>query len=180
MATHTILQVFDALRQHLQEHAARIECFGKYEFQSEGWLKAEWITVLDQMRAHGHIHRVDREVSVKGRQKIDLAVDLDDGRHWIELKHWCTGQQKGHLWRPVDFISELENECEKFSAVRAGDRAWVAALCTKHPGVGAWLTAIDQFNRDYAPWQLRVLDDPQHYPDSYMLGVLQVRGLEVS
>jgi hypothetical protein len=90
------------------------------------------------------------------------------------------GQQKGHLWRPVDFISELENECEKFSAVRAGDRAWVAALCTKHPGGGAWSTAIDKFNHDYAPRQLLVLDDPKNYPDSYFLDVLQVRGLEVS
>lgn len=181
MSTYKILQVFDTLRQHLREHVSMLECFGRYEFQAEGWLKAEWIAILDQMRTKGHIHDVNREVSVNGgRQKIDLRVDLDDGHHWIEIKHWAIGLQKGALWRPVDSISELEHECEKFTAVHAGNRAWVAALCTKHPGATDWSTAIHQFNRDNEPWRLLVLDDPKNYPNSYYLGVMQVQGLDVT
>jgi hypothetical protein len=182
MPSHSIGQVLDVLREHLRTHIDRLECFGRYEFQAEGWLKGEWITVLDRLRSRGQIQCLNREVEVKikgkGSGKIDLALDLEDGRHWIELKQWFIGKQKGQQWRPVDFISELENECKKFAAVRAGDRAWVAALCTTNPGSTAWSAAIRQFNRDYAPWRLRPIDDPKDYPSSYFLGLLQVRGLD--
>jgi len=177
MTAYTIDQVLDVLRQHLCGHRDRLECFGRHEFQAEGWLKAEWLAVLDDMRSQGHIAGVDREVKATGKRKVDLAVDLADGRHWVELKHWCIGKQKDNIWRPIDYISELENECEKFKALRAGDRAWVAALCTINPGVNAWVAAVRQFNRDYAPWRLRPIDTPRDYPTSYFLGVLQVRGL---
>ena len=177
MAPHTIEQVFDGLRIHLKEHADRLECFGKYEFQSEGWLKAEWVALLEQMRGRGQILRVDREVVAKGRKKIDLVVDLPDGRHWIELKHSFIGHQKGQRWRPVDFISELEEECEKFSSVHAGTRGWIAALCTYNPGQERWANAIAHFNRIYAPICLTSSDRPADYPASYFLGVLKVSGV---
>ncbi len=178
MRSHSIGKVFDALRQHLRAHVDRLECFGRYQFQAEGWLKAEWMSVLDQLKDSGQVQRLDREVSVKGQKKIDLALDLDDGRHWIELKHWFMGEQKGQRWGPRDYISELENECAKFATARAGERAWVLALCTRNPGSAAWLSAIREFNRDYSPWHLRSLDDPKRYPGNYFLGVLHVRGLD--
>ena len=91
----TIATLFDGLRGHLRARSDQLDCFGKYEFQAEAWLKGEWILVLDKMKAQGQIHGFDREVKAKSKKRIDLAVDLDDGRHWIELKHWFLGRQKG-------------------------------------------------------------------------------------
>jgi hypothetical protein len=177
MPPYSIEQVFDALRLHLKNHLERLECFGKYEFQAEGWLKTEWMTLLEQMRGRGQIIGLDREVVAEGRMKIDLAVDLPDGRHWIELKHWYIGHQKGQRWRPIDFIAELEQECKKFGVVGAGARGWIAALCTLNPGHKEWADAIANFNRVYAPLSLTSSDRPTDYPASYFLGVLKVAGI---
>lgn len=177
MTFHTIEQVFDAFRRHLRTRTGCLDCFVKYEYQSEGWLKAEWLEVLDQLKTRGQTRHVDREVRAKGNYRIDLAVDLADGRHWIELKHWYVGSQKGQRWRPAAFISELESECEKFEAVVAGDRAWIAALCTPRPTENEWLRAIRLFNREYRPWRLQSLAEPRPRPRNYLLGVLRVRGL---
>lgn len=119
----SIEQGFDALRQHLGKRTACLKSFAHYEYQSEGWLKAESIALFDQLKRSHQILAVDREVTVKGQSKIDLTVQVGRARHWIELKHWYAGHQKGQQWRPVDFISELESECEKFEAVRAKGRA---------------------------------------------------------
>jgi len=177
MGSLLINNVFDALRKHLYDHIDRLQCFGKYEFQAEGWLKAECVFVLDDLKNRKLICNVDREIKSKGLKKIDLAIDLDDGRHWIELKHWFMGKQRGQLWRPIDFISGLESECKKFTAVQAGSRAWVAVLCTTNPGSSAWSTAIQKFNQEYSPWKLRSLDMPDSYPQCYFFGILQVQGL---
>ena len=178
MASSSITEVFDALRAHLRSETDQLICFGKYEFQAEAWLKAEWIRVLDQLKTQGRILDVDRELKVNTKKLIDLAVDLDDGRHWSELKHWYLGRQKGQVWRPRDFIFELESEFEKFSTVKASDRAWIAALCTTNPGAGPWSGALDEFNRKNAPWGVEPIDSPTDYPSSYFLGVLQARGLD--
>lgn len=169
--------VFDVLRDHLRSRPDQLACFVKYEFQAEAWLKAEWIRVLDNLKTQGRIRDLDREIKVNTKKLIDVAVDLDDGRHWIELKHWFLGRQKGQLWRPRDFIFEIEREFEKFETVKAGDRAWIAALCTNNPGADAWAGALDEFNRENAPWAVEPIDSPANYPSSYFLGVLHARGL---
>ena len=178
MASRSIRDVFDVLRQHLRANLNQLECFGKYEFQAESWLKAEWVAILDDLETQGQIYDLDREVKSKGQKRIDLAVDRHGGRHWIELKHWYLGKQKDNLWRPVDFIFELEAECKKFEEVQAGDRAWIAALCTTNPGSSDWSNAIQQFNEENAPWELRSIDDPEQYPPTYFLGVLHVQGID--
>jgi hypothetical protein len=174
---HEITDVFAILRAHLSSRLDQLVCFGKYEFQAEPWLKAEWIRVLDEAKSKGDIRSLEREIKTDTKKMIDLAVDLNEGRHWIELKHWYLGRQKGQLWRPRDFIFELESEFRKFEVVKAGDRAWIAALCTTNPGIEAWTNAIDEFNRENAPWVLQPIDSPTDYPSSYFLGVMHVRGI---
>lgn len=173
-----IAAVFDVLHDHLRSRSDQLACFGKYEFQAEAWLKAEWIRVLDEMKTQGSIRALDREVKVNNKKLIDLAVDLDDGRHWIELKHWFLGRQKGQVWRPRDFMPELESEFEKFKTVKAGDRVWIATLCTTNPGTDAWASALNEFNREKSPWEVEPIDSPADYPPSYFLGVLHARGLD--
>lgn len=176
---HTSINaVFDSLRHHLRSRPDQLLCFANYKFQAEAWLKAEWIRVLDELKRQGRIQDLDREFKVTTGKLIDITIDLDDGRYWIELKHWYLGRQKGHVWRPRDFIFELENEFEKFETVKAGDRAWVAALCTNNPGTDAWIAALDEFNQENAPWTVEPIDKPASYPSNYFLGILHVQGLD--
>lgn len=179
MASISINEVFDVLREHLRSRPDQLACFAKYEFQAEAWLKAEWIRVLDALKTSHRILDLDREIK-KNKKLIDLAVNLDDGRHWIELKHWYLGRQKGQVWRPRDFIFELEKEFEKFDDVEAGNRGWIAALCTNNPGATAWESALDEFNRDNAPWRVEPVDRPTDYPPSYFLGLLHGQGLKTA
>ncbi len=172
----SIEAVFGVLRDHLRSRSDQLACFAKYEFQAEAWLKAEWIRVLDGLKTQGRIRDLDREIRV-GTKMIDLAVDLENGRHWIELKHWFLGRQKGQLWRPRDFILELESEFHKFEAVEAFDRAWIAALCTNNPGPNAWKGALEEFHRKNAPWALEPVHDRTVYPSYWFLGLLRVKGL---
>jgi hypothetical protein len=172
-----IRPVFEALREHLASEAAQLGCFGRYEFQSEGWLKAEWIGVLDRLRARGSVLGFDREIKRPGAKKmIDLAVDMPGNRHWIELKHWCVGSQRGQTWRPRDFIFDLEREFGKFCAVPPTDPCWIAVLCTPNPGPELWADALDSFNIENRPWSLTTSDQPRDYPAAYFLAVLRADG----
>jgi len=178
MASYKIQKVFDILRSHLHGHLDRLDCFNHYEFQAEGWLKAEWLAVLYNLKRLGHINNFDREViiSPKDKRKIDLAIDLNDGRHWIELKHWIL-KQKSKIWRPIEYIYALEDECEKFEALGASQRAWMAVLYTTNPGTKDWEVAIKKFNKDCAPWCLLSVYKPKYYPKNYFFGIIQVKGI---
>ena len=107
MVATSIKDIFTAFQSHLKDHADQLRCFRKYEFQAEGWLKAEWVALLDAMRRRGEIAGLDREVSALGQRKIDLTITMKDGRHWIELKHWLIGSQKGQNWGPSAYIDAL-------------------------------------------------------------------------
>jgi hypothetical protein len=178
MLATSIRDVFSTFRSHLENHADRLRCFRDYEFQAEGWLKAEWVALLDGMKRRGEIAGVDREVVASGQRKIDLAVTLKGGRHWIELKHWLIGVQKGQTWGPGAYIDDLDSEFMKFRAVKAGTRAWVAILCTSNPGDAAWASALRSFNISNSPWSLKALEKPSLYPSEYFLGVVQAKGFE--
>jgi hypothetical protein len=177
MPIYTISQVFNRLRQHLMGHADMFECFSRYEFQAEGWLKAEWINVLHAMKTTGDIKSFASEVDAHGRGRIDLVVELDDGKHWIELKPCLVGRQKTQVWGAPDIVSQLRKECNKFRAVQACNNAWIVVLCAKNPGPEQWARMISKFHKDYSPLSLLDHNDPKSYPSSYYLGVLQVQGL---
>jgi hypothetical protein len=173
----SIEEVFRIFRDHLDDKKKEIVCFSTYQFQVEGWLKGEFVFLLDKMKAVRQIINFDREVTAIGRKKVDLVVELENGRHWIELKHWLIGEQKGQKWRSNSYISELENEIEKLKAIKAGKRGWIAVLCTKNPGIKDFDYAVDRFNRDYAPCKLSVKDSPSNYPEAYYFGVINVLGI---
>ena len=170
-------QVFDAIRSHLRNVEDRLECFSRYEFQAEGWLKGELVALFHGMKSRREILDFNREIATDGEGRIDLAVDLSSGRHWLELKHWLIGRQKDQTWNPKDYVWDLENEIRKFTAVRAGKRAWVAVLCTRNPGVETWSDALRDFNAENTPQALACEDDPSTYPGSYFLGIIHATGL---
>lgn len=167
--------VFKTIRRHLQEHENYLKCFYSHAVQVEGWFKGELLLLLENMKAERKIIGFDREIPSLKRKKIDLAIDLKDGRHWVELKHWFIGTQKGNKWRLKDY--SLEDELRKFRAINVGNNGWILVICTHNPGSKEWATYIDNFNKDYPPWKLIAKTSPRNYPKTYFLGVLQVAGL---
>ena len=170
-------QILKRVKKRFRSLEDRFDCFIRYEFQVEGWLKGELITVLDKMQKKREIVGFDREVTCVGKKRIDLAVDREDGRIWIELKHWLIGEQSGTNWQPKDYVLELSHEFEKLEAAGAGENAWIAVLCTRNPGWRAWEEGIEKFNKENEPWTLEAFDNPNNYPKSWYFGVLKVRGL---
>lgn len=170
-------KVFDAIRTHLRAHEGHLECFGRYQFQAEGWLKAELVMLLDIMKTRGEIVDFDREIKAPLGGRIDLAFDLPGERHWVELKHYLIGKQKGQTWGLQAYMPYLTDELEKLNAVRAGERGWIVMLCTQNPCIESWDKNIHQFNHANAPWALVSQDVPSNYPASYFLGLLHIEGL---
>jgi hypothetical protein len=173
-----MVEIFEEMKKLILSHSDRMEIFRKYEFQSEGWIKTELLALLDDIYCKGHIGKPDKEVKANGFSKIDLVVNLHNEKHWIELKHYYVGKQKGQRWRVIDFIDDLEAECAKFKAVSAGDNAWILALCTVNPGNDDWQASIDRFNKNNKPVQLVSKTNPVDFPESYFIGVLNVGGLD--
>lgn len=178
MKTLTLIEVFEEMKKHILSHSDRLECFREYEFQSEGWVKTELLMLLDDLYRKGHIGKPDREVKAKGFSKIDLLINTNNEKHWVELKHYYVGNQKGKRWRVIDFIDDLESECAKFKAVGAGGNAWIFALCTVNPGNDGWQSSINRFNNVNKPVHLVSKTNPTDFPKNYFIGVLKVGGLD--
>lgn len=174
----SISEIFEEMKKHVLSHSDQFECFIKYEFQSEGWLKTELLILLDSLYGKGNIGKPDREVKAKGLSKIDLLVNINNEKHYVELKHYYVGKQKGQRWRVIDFIDDLEAECGKFKAVGAGDKAWIFALCTINPGNDDWQKSIDRFNNSNNPVRLYSKTNPDDFPENYFIGILNVGGLD--
>ena len=169
--------IIEALRIHLDAVEDRLDCFSRYEVQVEAWLKGEILTFLDRLKRDRRIAGFDREVSINGG-KIDLAIDVGSVRHWVELKHWLIGRQKGAKWRATAYVDGLENEVAKLADVKAAKNGWILALCTKNPGPQDWTALVDKFNKDHAPARIVPRSIPEDYPETYFLGLLQVNNGE--
>jgi hypothetical protein len=69
--------------------------FTDFGFQAESWFKAELLMALNLLRKEEIIQELDREVRV-GTQKVDIVLRYQGVQHWVELKHWLIGKQKGY------------------------------------------------------------------------------------
>ena len=186
MSKIKIDKFFKRLKGCLKERESVLRCFSQYEFQSEGWLKGECIALLDDMKNKHQILNFDREFSF-GKKKIDLTItDLSNGLHYLELKHWYIGKQKGHIWDTKSQITGLEDEFEKFKKTSAETWAWVIVLCSfgfnpedfKMNAKENWEDGIKQFNKEYAPWRLEQHKDSEFLFPFCFLGILHAKGLK--
>lgn len=168
-----------AMADHFARVAGRLACFHRQEVQVESWVKGECLFLLERLRGAGRILAFEREVKTGiGRKKIDLTIDTRKGRQWLELKHWLIGEQKGVQWGVAAYVSSLDEEFQKFEAVKAGNHAWVLAVCTANPGEEYWRRAIRDFNAANKLWKLVPRSSPSEYPKSHYLGLLHFQGLD--
>ncbi len=172
-----MIELLPRMRQHFDSVQDRLICFCEFGFQSEGWFKGELITLFSQLQREGVLQEVDREVRI-GTKRVDLMIRLHDIYHWIELKHWMIGSQKGAVYNPSFYFGDptsvgITGDVDKLNTLV--DHRWLLVLLTANPGVSAWEAGVRKFNHKFAPRRLASQTQPDDFPHSYFLGLLDVR-----
>ena len=144
----------------------------------EGWLKGELLTILDKLFQEGEIDGFDREVRIE-RRRVDLTVDLNGYKHWIELKHWLNGYQKGTFYGPSFYFGDptsvgITKDVNKLMEIGSRGYRWILILLASNPGVEEWEKGIRKFNNKFEPIKLVNRSNPNNYPDEFFLGLLEV------
>ncbi len=170
------------LRQHFDGMVVKLDVFREKETQVEGWFKGELLAMFSILERIGVVSDVDREVMVDlgggKRGKIDLRLTHEGRRHWIELKHWLVGKQKGQMWSCRAYLGDGElgprRDVEKLSTIPASEGAWTLFLATANPGPEDWARSIEHFNAKFGPLRLRAVTDPAEFPKEYFLELADV------
>ncbi len=124
-------ETFDACLRSVQlQSLADWECvnqrgrsFRYPQVQLEGWLKGEALFALDKLYEERMLEDFDREVPFAegSRRKIDLTVGIEGFRHWVEMKYWFVGRQKGERYGPAFYAASTTttSPSEDASTMRA-------------------------------------------------------------
>jgi len=95
-----MLVVVERLRRQLSGQERQLQHFSERQYQAEGWIKAGFLQLLDELKEQGLVESVEREkLCGRGREKVDVVFQVRGVRHWVELKHWLIGPQKGTVWK---------------------------------------------------------------------------------
>lgn len=159
-----------------------MRCFAKHGVQVEGWLKGELLLIFDALVQRQIIQTFDREVPCS-RARIDMGVQMEQ-MHWIELKHWLVGKQKGTVYAPSSYFRDASSvgiigDVRKLLSCPAGDPRWLLILASENPGVEAWRRGIEGFNDKFNPICVTPHTDPAEFPSSYFLGLLSIDSLPI-
>lgn len=170
-------QLLPYLREHFDSLQDRMTCFAKYGVQTEGWFKGETLLVLDTLVRRGVITSFDREVR-RETVLIDLQIQTNQ-LHWLELKHWLIGKQRGTTYGPSFYFRDrssvgITRDVSKLLACPADDPRWLLILASANPGAQAWRSGIDGFNDKFSPIYVAPHTDPADFPSSYFLGLLSI------
>ena len=163
------------LKEHLLGLKDKLQCFHKNEVQVEGWLKGEILVFLERLKANGDIKEFHRECILKNRKRADIVIEIKKNKHWVELKHWHIGKQKGKEWNIKDYIKDLEDDAIKLDVIPPTSRKWILVLCTKNPGKTDWYRELNTFNATKEFFhKLKPASAPTSYPDAFFLGLLRI------
>lgn len=168
------------IKAHFDNLQDRFITFRNQEVQVEGWLKGELLLLLSQMRDSNNIEDLDREVK-HGRSKLDLKIHLTGGIHYVELKHWLIGVQRGFRLDPHFYFGDpspvgITKDYDKLDSITSPCQKWFLILCTPNPGNDLWEKGLDRFHEKFFPRALDACSNPYDYPPSYFLGLLSLQG----
>jgi hypothetical protein len=173
-----MIELLPRLQAHFDTLEDRLICFTKMGVQVEGWFKGELLTLLSSLREQGRIMDFDREAKTPGG-KIDLTIKTQSDQHWIELKHWLIGKQKGFLYGPNFYFGDrtsigIVKDFDKLTGITLPGRLWLLILLTANPGKAPWLMGVDKFNSKFSPRRVISHSKPEHFPGTYFIGLLEV------
>ncbi|MCI0577229.1 MAG: hypothetical protein L0331_13640 [Chloroflexi bacterium] len=173
-----MLELLPRIKQHFDVLQDRLSCFCELGFQSEGWFKGELLTLFHRLHKEGLLTEVDREVRV-GSKRIDVMVRYHDKLHWIELKHWLIGKQRGTSYNAGFYFGDptsvgILQDVSKLDSLPAPGQRWLLLLLAANPGLSHWEAGVQKFNIKFAPYQLQSWTQPDQFPSSYFLGLLEL------
>ncbi len=172
-----MIELLSRMQQHFDTMHDRFICFHDLGFQTEGWFKGELVTLFSQLQREGIIQELDREVLV-GTKKVDVKIRLNGLNHWIELKHWLIGKQKGVNCNVNFYFSDggrdtgITKDVDKLNGL-TGHR-WMLMLLTRNPGVSEWEAGVEKFNDKFNPRRIESRTHPDTFPNTYFLGLLDL------
>jgi hypothetical protein len=174
-----MLDLLPELRAHFDPLESRLRVFSRYGFQAESWLKGEMVAFLDAALMRGRISHFDREVKIPSGKRVDLVVESDGRRHWVELKHWLIGEQRGQVWRSGFYFVDkssfgLMRDLEKLGTIPGPDSFWMVVLATANPGKSEWEEGLAKFHTKFAPVRVTSHSDPDQFPECYLLGLFEL------
>lgn len=169
-----LLQEF---KNHFDQLQDRMVSVCQHGVQTEGWFKAELLTLLDKFVKQKRIRGVDREVTC-ANGKIDLRIDTEFETNFIELKHWLIGKQKDYKYNPIFYFGDKSlgvfKDVEKLLSLPDEYGRWLLLLLSANPGIDAWNSGVAKFNEKFAPYTLTSQSDPSDYPETYFIGLVEV------
>jgi hypothetical protein len=174
-----VVNLLPQIKLHFDELEDRLKVFSKHEFQAESWFKGELITFLDAALRRGRIDGFDREVSTHSRSKADIVVDAGGSRHWIELKHWLIGNQRGTAWHAGFYFGDkgafgLFRDASKLVSMTDSGILWMLVLATVNPGQAEWHEGLDKYHSKFAEPKVVARSWPDSFPASYCLGLFEI------
>jgi hypothetical protein len=173
-----MIELIPRLREHFGRLEDRLVCFSEMGVQVEGWFKGELLTLLSSLRTQGLVADFDREVETRGG-RIDLTVKIEAELHWVEVKHWLIGKQKGSTYDPGFYFGDpssvgIIKDVDKLLRITSPGRLWLLILLTANPGKEPWSAGVDKFNTKFSPRRMSSLTSPEDFPSSFFLGALEV------
>jgi len=173
-----MIELLPVLQRHFDKLQEHLVCFCETGVQVEGWFKGELLTLLSSLRGQELIRDFDREVEIPCGN-VDLTVRTESDLHWIELKHWLIGKQKGITYGPNFYFGDRTSigavkDVDKLVSIVSPGRLWLLILLTANPGKDPWLAAVDKFNSKFSPRCLTSQSRPEDFPGTYFLGLLEV------
>lgn len=169
-----MIELLPEMKKYFDMMQDRFTCFYDLGFQSEGWFKGELLTLFCQLQHEGRIEELDREIKI-GIGTVDIRLRVGNEYHWIELKHWLVGNQKGVRYKPNFYFSDptsvgITKDIDKLNTLTGYH--WMLILLTANPGIDEWLSGVEKFNRKFTPRQLESRTQPDMFPPAYFLGLL--------
>jgi hypothetical protein len=165
---------------HFNQLTDRLDCFYKQGVQVEGWFKGELLFLLTKLKEERIILDFDRETVIINRKKIDIAININNLPHYIELKHWLCGCQRSNfLFGPSFYFPDhtsvgIIKDVNKLINIPISGQKWLLILMTKNPGDESWQNGLRAFHSKYPSYNLSSCSVPNSFCDSYFLGLLNV------
>jgi hypothetical protein len=171
-----MIELLPRMKQYFDNTQDRFICFRDMGFQSEGWFKGELLTLFCELQREGMIQELDREVKV-GTKRVDIKLRLKNTYHWIELKHWLIGKQRGVTYNSDFYFGDptsvgITGDVDKLNTLTG--HHWMLLLLTANPGMQAWEVGVAKFNKKFAPRSVESRTQSDTFPATYFLGLLDL------
>jgi sugar fermentation stimulation protein SfsA len=172
-----MVELLALFRKHFNSLQDRFASFLRHEVIIEGWFKGELLVALDTLLATGTVAAFDREVRVH-HSRIDLCVEAKGQKHWVELKYWLNGSQRGSEYSPAFYFGDptevgVTKDVAKLRGLDTKDQRWLLILVVSNPGTVAWTAGLAKYNSRFQS-KLAMRSNPADFPPSYFLGLIEV------